>query len=139
MSSGNSPRKQRFYVETMPSRLLSNKRFALQLNWEGTHAPRDNRVHSDSTRAASRRREPPVFTPPPSSRRQWRNTAAGARTGFWQQPGTYYGRFGTPTIESLQEAIAALEGGHRSVVYPSGLAACAGALLAFLSRENTCS
>ena len=48
-------------------------------------------------------------------------------------PGTYYGRFGTPTVETLQEAIAALEGGYRSLVYPSGLAACAGALLAFLS------
>jgi len=53
-----------------------------------------------------------------------------------EQPGTYYGRFGTPTIEALQEAIAALEGGHRSVVYPSGLAACAGALLAFLSAGD---
>ena len=52
------------------------------------------------------------------------------------QPGTYYGRFGTPTIEALQEAIAALEGGHRTVVYPSGLAACAGALLAFLSAGD---
>ncbi len=53
-----------------------------------------------------------------------------------EQPGTYYGRFGTPTIEALQEAITALEGGHRSVVYPSGLAACAGALLAFLSAGD---
>src|SRR3989442_13670140 len=53
-----------------------------------------------------------------------------------QQPGTYYGRFGTPTTEALQEAIAALEGGHRSVIYPSGLAACAGALLAFLSSGD---
>ena len=52
------------------------------------------------------------------------------------QQGTYYGRFGTPTIEALQEAIAALEGGHRSVVYPSGLAACAGALFAFLSAGD---
>jgi cystathionine beta-lyase len=53
----------------------------------------------------------------------------------WLQdlPVTYYGRCGTPTVETLQEALAALEGGHRSVVYPSGLAACAGALLAFLS------
>jgi len=53
-----------------------------------------------------------------------------------EQPGTYYGRFGTPTTEALEEAIAALEGGHRSVVYPSGLAACAGALLAFLSAGD---
>src|SRR6266567_1917061 len=42
----------------------------------------------------------------------------------WLQdmPVTYYGRCGTPTVETLQEAIAALEGGHRSVVYPSRLA-----------------
>jgi cystathionine beta-lyase len=51
-------------------------------------------------------------------------------------PGTYYGRFGTPTLEALQEAIAALEGGHRCVLYPSGLAACAGALLAFLASGD---
>jgi len=51
-------------------------------------------------------------------------------------PGTYYGRFGTPTIEALSEAIATLEGGHRCVLYPSGLAACAGALLAFLSAGD---
>src|SRR5258708_31923174 len=64
--------------------------------------------------------------------------AVGRRRQDWipEQPGTYYGRFGTPTIEALQEAIAALEGGHRSVVYPSGLAACAGALLAFLSAGD---
>jgi cysteine-S-conjugate beta-lyase len=51
-------------------------------------------------------------------------------------PGTYYGRYGTPTIETLQEAIAMLEGGARCAVYPSGLAACAGALLAFLSAGD---
>src|SRR5437899_1026991 len=53
-----------------------------------------------------------------------------------EQPGTYYGRFGTPTIEALQKAVAPLEEGYRSVVYPSGLAACAGALLAFLSAGD---
>jgi cysteine-S-conjugate beta-lyase len=56
----------------------------------------------------------------------------------WLQdrPVMYYGRCGTPTTQTLQEAIAELEGGHRSVVYPSGLAACAGALLAFLSSGD---
>jgi cystathionine beta-lyase len=53
-----------------------------------------------------------------------------------EAPGTYYGRYGTPTIEALQEAVAALEGGHRCVVYPSGLAACSGALLAFLAAGD---
>ena len=59
------------------------------------------------------------------------------RKEFHQEiPGTYYGRFGTPTLETLQEAIASLEGGYRTVLYPSGLAACAGALLAFLSAGD---
>jgi cystathionine beta-lyase len=59
------------------------------------------------------------------------------RTDWLQDvPGTYYGRFGTPTIEALQEAITALEGGHACVVYPSGLAACSGALLAFLAAGD---
>lgn len=53
-----------------------------------------------------------------------------------EAPGTYYGRYGTPTVEALQEAIATLEGGHRCVVYPSGLAACSGALLAFLAAGD---
>ena len=54
-----------------------------------------------------------------------------------ETPGVYYyGRHGMPTTESLQEAIAELEGGHRSVVYPSGLAACAGALLACLAAGD---
>lgn len=45
-------------------------------------------------------------------------------------PMASYGRFGTPTTRSLEEALAQLEGGHRSLVFPSGLAACAHALLA---------
>ena len=51
-------------------------------------------------------------------------------------PGTYYGRFGTPTTLALEEAVAALEGGYKAHVYPSGLAACSGALLAFLSAGD---
>lgn len=42
-----------------------------------------------------------------------------------------YGRRGTPTSEALEEAIATLEGGARTVLAPSGAAAIAGALLAF--------
>jgi cystathionine beta-lyase len=44
---------------------------------------------------------------------------------------TTYGRSGTPTTFALAEAICALEGGHRSYLYPSGMAAIAGALAAF--------
>ncbi len=52
------------------------------------------------------------------------------------EPGVYYGRFGTPTTRALEEAVAALEGGYRSLVYPSGLAACHGALMAVLAAGD---
>jgi cystathionine beta-lyase len=42
-----------------------------------------------------------------------------------------YGRRGTPTSEALEEAIAALEGGARTWLAPSGAAAIATALLSF--------
>lgn len=47
-----------------------------------------------------------------------------------------YGRFGMATHHALEEAIASLEGGHRSLVYPSGLAACATALMSLLSAGD---
>jgi len=49
-------------------------------------------------------------------------------------PGTYYGRLGTPTTHALEEALAALEGGYRTALVPSGLAACTTALLAFVEQ-----
>ena len=42
-----------------------------------------------------------------------------------------YGRSGTPTQFALEEAITALHGGNNTVAYPSGLAALAGAAMAF--------
>ncbi|MDX5627477.1 MULTISPECIES: cystathionine beta-lyase [unclassified Brenneria] len=52
------------------------------------------------------------------------------------EPDLFYGRYGTPTSKSLQEAIAELEGGYKSLVYPSGLSACATAILAFVSADE---
>jgi cystathionine beta-lyase len=43
----------------------------------------------------------------------------------------YYGRHGTPTSFALEEAMADLEGGHRSVAVCSGLAAITVAVMAF--------
>lgn len=48
-------------------------------------------------------------------------------------PGTYYGRFGTPTHRDLEEALTALEGAHRTWLFPSGYAACAASILATVS------
>lgn len=47
-----------------------------------------------------------------------------------------YGRLGTPTVKALEEAIAELEGGQRTLLAPSGLAAIATALLAFVSAGD---
>ena len=52
------------------------------------------------------------------------------------KPGVYYGRHGTPTTASLEEAVAELEGGYRAMVYPSGLAACACALIAYVKAGD---
>jgi cystathionine beta-lyase len=43
-----------------------------------------------------------------------------------------YGRLGTPTVKALETAIAELEGGHRTLLTPSGLSAIATALLSFV-------
>ena len=50
--------------------------------------------------------------------------------------GVYYGRRGTPTTFSLEDMVCAVEGGHRCQVYPSGLAAIAASLLAFLKASD---
>ncbi|USG59953.1 cystathionine beta-lyase [Sneathiella marina] len=47
-----------------------------------------------------------------------------------------YGRKGTPTTWSLEDAITALEGGYRCQVFPSGLAACSNAMMAFLKTGD---
>ncbi len=50
--------------------------------------------------------------------------------------GVYYGRFGTPTTFALEEAVAALEGGHRAIAVSSGLAAIASSTLALLKTGD---
>ncbi|CAK0742434.1 putative cystathionine beta-lyase [uncultured Gammaproteobacteria bacterium] len=47
-----------------------------------------------------------------------------------------YGRIGTPTSRALEDAVAALEGGHRAVTTASGLNAIATALTAFTRAGN---
>jgi cystathionine beta-lyase len=47
-----------------------------------------------------------------------------------------YGRTGTPTVKALEEAIAELEGGHRTLLTPSGLSEIVTALLSFVSAGD---
>ena len=48
----------------------------------------------------------------------------------------HYGRRGTPSSRSLEEALCALEGGARTVLVPSGLNACATAILAVVNAGD---
>jgi cystathionine beta-lyase len=56
-----------------------------------------------------------------------------AKTPF---DGVMYGRMGTPTSFAFEEAVAAIEGGHRSIAVPSGLAAIAVSMTACLKSGD---
>ncbi len=47
-----------------------------------------------------------------------------------------YGRNGTPTQKALEDAVAAIEGAHRSIAVQSGLAAVTGAIVGFLKTGD---
>ncbi|MGL3104351.1 cystathionine beta-lyase [Bradyrhizobium sp. BR 1432] len=47
-----------------------------------------------------------------------------------------YGRFGTPLSRALEAAICKLEGGYRSILFPSGQSACTHSLLACLKAGD---
>ncbi|MFJ9497965.1 trans-sulfuration enzyme family protein [Brevibacillus centrosporus] len=53
-----------------------------------------------------------------------------------QREGTYYGRYGNPTIQTLEEKIAALENGEAALGVSSGMAAISASLLAFLQQGD---
>ncbi|MCR5856440.1 cystathionine beta-lyase [Mesorhizobium sp. J428] len=56
-----------------------------------------------------------------------------SRTPF---DGPFYGRVGTPTTFAFEQAIAELEGGHRSIATSSGVAAISAVFLAFLDKGD---
>ena len=58
---------------------------------------------------------------------------AAGRTPF---DGPFYGRVGTPSIFAFEEAMAELEGGHRTIATASGLAAISATLLAFVEQGD---
>ncbi|TFL15036.1 cystathionine beta-lyase [Pusillimonas caeni] len=57
----------------------------------------------------------------------WRRSRSGGN------PYGHYARFGTPTTRAFADMLAELENAHGAIVFPSGLAACTHALLAFLA------
>lgn len=64
-------------------------------------------------------------------------TVAALREGVRNKLNSvFYGRTGTPTTFAFEEAVAALEGGGRTVAMPSGLAAVACTLMSFLKAGD---
>ncbi|MFT3778664.1 MAG: cystathionine beta-lyase [Ottowia sp.] len=51
-------------------------------------------------------------------------------------PMASYGRFGSPLTRSLECAVASLEGGHQSILFPSGLSACTHTLMGLLQSGD---
>lgn len=51
-------------------------------------------------------------------------------------PTSNYGRFGSPLSRALELAVCELEGGYRSILFPSGLSACTHSLLGILSAGD---
>ena len=62
----------------------------------------------------------------------FRNVAELQAASRGQFPGLSYGLHGVPTVTALQDALAALEGGHAALVVPSGLTATTFPLLALV-------
>jgi len=99
----------------------------------------------DETRVVHAGRHPEAFSGAVNPPVYHVSTVLSPNLADWEQkkkdyvagrPGMYYGRHGTPTLEALEEAVAALEGGHRSMLFPSGLAACAGAILSYVKAGD---
>lgn len=55
-----------------------------------------------------------------------------------ERPGYVYTRYGNPTVNAFERAVAALEGSEEAVSYATGMAAIHGALLGAGVRQGTC-
>ena len=51
---------------------------------------------------------------------------------------TYYGRYGTPTTFALEEGIAQIENGYKTIATSSGMSSISISLLSFLSKNDHC-
>ncbi len=76
---------------------------------------------------------PPVYHASTILHRTVAEHEAAARNRFNQ---VTYGRHGTPTTFALEEAVAAVEGGHRAVAFCSGAASCFASILAFVKAGD---
>ncbi|MCJ2555316.1 MAG: aminotransferase class I/II-fold pyridoxal phosphate-dependent enzyme [Candidatus Thermoplasmatota archaeon] len=65
-----------------------------------------------------------------------RDVKEGARYALEKAPIGLYGRWGTPTNRSVEEAVAALEGGTHALVTASGMGAISSAIMATVAQGD---
>ncbi len=63
-------------------------------------------------------------------------TWEASRQRRFDKDAVVYGRFGTPSSQALEDAVAAIEGADRVVPVSSGMAACASAILALVKTGD---
>ena len=76
---------------------------------------------------------PPIFQ---TSTFTFPDAETGAARFTGQQPGYIYTRMGNPTVQALEEAVAALEGGQWALAAASGMAAISTLLLGLLQAGD---
>ena len=64
------------------------------------------------------------------------NVATGANRFLSKEPGHIYTRLSNPTIQALEDKVAALENGHGAVALASGMAAVTTAYISFLKQGD---
>jgi len=76
---------------------------------------------------------PPIYQ---TSTFSFENADHGAALFAGTQPGYIYTRMGNPTVEALEQCVAALEGGHKALACSSGMAAIHTTLVALLQAGD---
>ncbi|MBI4878375.1 MAG: PLP-dependent transferase [Planctomycetes bacterium] len=90
-------------------------------------------VHAGMTRNEFQAVVPPIYQ---TSTFGFTSTGEGAALFAGEQKGYIYSRMGNPTVEGLENAVAALEGGSRALACSSGMAAIHTALAALLKSGD---
>ncbi|RRJ84916.1 O-succinylhomoserine sulfhydrylase [Aestuariirhabdus litorea] len=75
----------------------------------------------------------PIFT---TSSYVFRSAADAAARFSGEEPGNVYSRYTNPTVRTLEERMAALEGAEQAVAMASGMAAILGVCMAFLEAGD---
>lgn len=90
-------------------------------------------VHAGISKKESNALIPPIYQ---TSAFRFRSTAHGAALFSGKEEGYIYSRMGNPTVKSMEDAIAALEGGYKALGCSSGMAAINTIFSALLASDD---